>query len=233
MTHIHVLSGGAAQGLVKQLEDAFREESGYAIAGRFGAVGLMKEHLLNGEPCDVLILSQKLIDELLESGHAVQGTATPLGVVKTGVAVKVGEAAPQVDTPNGLKSALLQATAIYFPDPHKATAGIHFMNVLKKLGIDAEVEARLRPFPNGATAMREMAQATERGVIGCTQVSEILFTPGVRLVAPLPAEFALATTYTAAIASKAAEPVYAARLIDYLSRPEAEAARRAAGLEQA
>lgn len=231
MTHIYLLSGGAAQGLVSQLEGAFQEESGYAIAGRFGAVGLMKEHLLNGDPCDVLILSQKLIDELLESGHAVKGTATPLGVVKTGVAVKEGQPAPEVDTPSGLKSALLRATAIYFPDPQKATAGIHFMNVLKKLGIDTEVEKMLRPFPNGASAMRAMADASEPGVIGCTQVSEILYTPGVRLVAPLPAEFALATTYTAAIATNAAEPVYAACLINYLSRPESAAARQAAGLE--
>ena len=31
-------------------------------------------------------------------------------------------------------AALLAAKGIYFPDPLKATAGIHFMNVLKGLG---------------------------------------------------------------------------------------------------
>ncbi len=42
---------------------------------------------------------------------------------------------------------LLVARGIYFPDPVKATAGIHFMSVLKRLGIDAELASRLQPFP--------------------------------------------------------------------------------------
>ena len=49
----------------------------------------------------------------------------------------------------------------------KTTAGIHFMKVLKALGIDTKLAARLRPFPNGATAMREMLQRPEMGLIGC------------------------------------------------------------------
>lgn len=231
MSDIYILSGGAAQGVVKKLESAFKQESGYTIHGCFGAVGLMKEHLLNGEKCDVLILSQKLIDELVKSGHALAASARTLGVVKTGVAVKDGDAPPKVGTAVDLKTALQQASAIYIPDPEKSTAGIHFMNVLRRLGIDSEVSKALRPFPNGATAMGEMARTNESGVIGCTQVSEILFAPGVQLVAPLPAEFELSTTYTLAISSKAENPVGAALLIEYLSGADTLETRKAVGLE--
>ena len=231
MSSLQILSGGAAQGLVSQLEGSFFSESGRAVAGTYGAVGLMCDKLLAGEPCDVIILTQALIDELTTSGHVQSGSARPLGIVKTGVAVKTGQAQPRVDTPEALKAALLAAKGIYFPDPVKATAGIHFMNVLKKLGIDAQVGSRLRVFPNGATAMREMAQAKEAGLIGCTQKTEILYTQGVQWVDLLPKEFELATVYTAAVAAKAEQPQAARLLIELLVGPEAAELRRSGGFE--
>ncbi len=231
MSSLHILSGGAAQGLVGQLRGKFYNETGRSIEGSFGAVGLMRDQLLAGTPCDVLILTQALIDELTANDHVLAGSARPLGTVRTGVAVKTGEAQPQGDTPEALKAALLAASGIYFPDPVKATAGIHFMNVLKQLGIDAVLGPRLRPFPNGATAMKEMAAATEPGLIGCTQVTEILYTPGVQLVAPLPKAFELATVYVAAMAAKAEQPQAAAMLIDMLASPAAAEVRRAGGFE--
>lgn len=231
MKTLNLLSGGAAQGLVGQLQARFQAQSGCAVNGTFGAVGMMKDKLLGGAPCDVLILTQALITQLTASGEVLAGSARPLGTVKTGVAVKSGEAIPQVDTPEALKAALLAATGIYFPDPVKATAGIHFMKVMQTLGIDQEVASRLRPFPNGATAMHEMSQASEKGLIGCTQVTEILYTPGVNLVADLPKVFELATVYTAAVCMKSAEPELAADLINLLISDEAAELRRSGGFE--
>lgn len=228
---IRLLSGGAAQGLVRQLQDRFFAESGCAVQGSFGAVGAMRDKLLAGEPCDLVILTRALVDQLIADGHVIPGSQAPLGTVKTGVAVKGGETAPQVATAPSLKAALLAAQGIYFPDPVKATAGIHFMKVLKALGIDQELAPRLRPFPNGATAMREMSQASERGLIGCTQVTEILYTPGVQLVGLLPPEFELATVYTAAVCSAAQDPKAAADFIRLLGGAEAAATRSAGGFE--
>lgn len=231
MTTLNLLSGGAAQGLVNDLRDAFKLRCDAAIEGDFGAVGLMKDKLLGGAPCDVVILTAALIDQLTLGGHVVPGSAQPLGVVKTGIAVKVTEPSPDVGTPASLKVALLAASGIYFPDPVKATAGIHFFKVLQQLGIDAQLSPRLRPFPNGATAMREMAACNEPGLIGCTQVTEILYTPNVRLVANLPSEFELATVYTAAVCTQAAHPQAAAELVALLSGAESAERRSAAGFE--
>jgi molybdate transport system substrate-binding protein len=105
------------------------------------------------------------------------------------------------------------------------------MNVLKKLGIDAQVAPRLRPFPNGATAMREMAQAKEAGLIGCTQKTEILYTPGVQWVDLLPKEYELATVYTAAVCTQTEQPQAAAMLIDMLVSPQSAELRRSGGFE--
>lgn len=231
MTQLHILSGGAAKGLVGQLEAQFLAQTNGSVSGTYGAVGLMKEQLLAGAPCDVLILTQALIDQLTASGDVVVGSASALGLVKTGVAVKAGELQPKVDTPAALKATLLAASGIYFPDPAKATAGIHFMKVLQELGIAKELAPRLRVFPNGATAMGEMAASNEVGLVGCTQVTEILYTAGVQLVAVLPKEFELATVYTAAVCTKAAQPMAAAALIKLLASAEAADLRRLGGFE--
>lgn len=231
MTQLHLLSGGAAQGLVTQLQARFLAQTGCTVEGTYGAVGMMKDRLLSGAPCDVLILTQALIEQLTASGDLVAGSAHALGVVKTGVAVKTGEPAPKVDTPAALKAALLAAKGIYFPDPVKATAGIHVMNVLKQLGIDEQVASRLRVFPNGATAMRAMAESAETGLLGSTQVTEILYTPGVQLIDLLPKDFELATVYTAAVCSKAQQPQAASELIRLLISPEAAELRRSGGFE--
>ena len=230
---VRLLSGGAAKGLVSQLQDRFSAQTGFAIHGDFGAVGVMRDRLLAGEPCDVVILSQALIDQLARDGHVAPESVTPLGAVKTGVAVKAGQRAPEVGTAAALKSALLAASAIYFPDPQKATAGIHFMKVLKSLGVDEQLASRLRPYPNGATAMREMAQCSESGLIGCTQVTEINYTTGVQLIGLLPQEYELATVYTAAVCTRATQPTAAANLIRLLASREAAGVRASGGFEAA
>jgi molybdate transport system substrate-binding protein len=231
MNPLHLLSAGAAQALATGLQDRFLQLHGQAVAPTFGAVGVMKDKLLAGAPCDVLILTDALITQLTADGHLRAGTAQPLGVVKTGVAVKNGQARPAVSTPAELKAALLAATGIYIADPVKSTAGIHFMKVLKALGLEQSLANTLRPYPNGAAAMTALAASNEAGLIGCTQNTEILFIDGVELIANLPPEFELATVYTAAIGTQAQSPEAAAQFIALLAGTEAAALRATCGFE--
>jgi len=228
---LRILSGGAAQGVVGALQQSFAADTGAVIAGTFGAVGAMKDKLLAGAPCDAVILTAALIEELTRSGHLLAGSAAPLGRVRTGIAVRAGEPLPMIADRDSLRASLTQARGIYFPDPDRATAGIHFVNVLKQLGIHDEVLPRLRPFPNGATAMRALAQSAEAKQIGCTQITEIKYTEGVTLVGPLPKEFELATVYSAAVCSGSAQPETAAALIELLSGARSAALRSAGGFE--
>src|SRR5712671_4008847 len=208
-----LLSGGAAQGLVTALAPQFKAETGADIDATFGAVGAMRDKLLAGAPADVLILTASLIAELTQAGRLVAGSATDLGAVATGVAVRSRDPAPAV----GDADALRAADGIYFPDPKLATAGIHFAKTLERLGIAGETAGRLRVFPNGAAAMRALADVKGGRPIGCTQVTEILNTAGVSLVGNLPRDFALATVYTLAIATEARSPDLARRLAALLT----------------
>lgn len=228
---LNILSAGAAQGVATAFAERLRTETGHDLAGTFGAVGMIKEKFLGGEPADLVILTAAQIADLVRDGHIVPGSSADLGVVRTGVAVRAGDPLPAIGSADALRASLLAADAIYFPDPERATAGIHFARVLDALGIREAVAARLRPFPNGATAMRELAQATAARPIGCTQVTEINNTPGVTLVGVLPREFELATTYSLGISARAAAPELARKLASWLTGPESAALRARAGFE--
>jgi molybdate transport system substrate-binding protein len=228
---LSVLSAGAAKGLVTALQARFTEFTGLPLQARFGAVGAMKEALLGGEPCDVFIASAAMVESLIDAGELRAGTRADLGRVHTGIAVRAGAPRPEIANAERLRASLLAADALYFPDPERATAGIHFVNVLKQLGIDAALAARGRTFPNGATAMNELAQRGSAQAIGCTQVTEIKYTEGVELVGALPDPFELATVYSAALTQRCADPEAARQLIALLAGAGSSELRAAGGFE--
>ena len=168
MVTLNILSGGAAQGLVRALADDFESQHDLHLSGTFGAVGAMKQKLTDGTPCDVLILTRPMVQDLIQQGLAMADTAQDLGVVKTGVAV---------------------------------------------------LADRLRPHPNGATAMKAMGLSKDPKAIGCTQVTEILSTPGVQLVGDLPKAHELATVYTAVLAKRARQVDMAQALVALMASP--------------
>jgi len=227
---VYLLSGGAAAGLVNPLKAQFEAKHHCSLHSTFSAVGAMKEALLQGAPCDVVILSKALVQGLIDSGHVKAGSLRALGVVKTGIAVKHGTAHPAIATRADLQAAFRTAEGIYFPDPKLATAGIHFFKVLETLGLDAELADRFHTFPNGATAMKAMANANGP-VIGCTQVTEIKYTEGVDLVGVLPQEFELATVYALGISAQSQQPQLAQAMADALTDTSTEALRIAGGFE--
>jgi molybdate transport system substrate-binding protein len=212
---LKLLSGGAAHGLIEALRPSFEAATGCRIDGTFSAVGAMRDKLLAGETADVMILSRPLIEELAKSGHVLRSSIADVAKVATAIAVRAGDAPPDVTTAEALRAALARADEIHFPDPAQATAGIHFAQVIRKLGLWQEIESRLRPAPNGATAMRALAASKAGRPIGCTQETEIRATPGIVLVAPLPPGCDLTTIYTAAITTRSTMPEEAA---DFIAR---------------
>ena len=229
MTALNILSGGAAQGLVASLAPKFKALTGFDIEGEFGAVGAMADKLRKGTPVDIVILTAAIVAALAEEKLVERASITDIGLVETAVAVRAGDPLVAVNDATGLRNALLAADALFVPDTKASTAGIHVAKVLRQLGIADAVAARLRIFPNGATAMRHLATSDAVRPIGCTQSTEIISTKGVMLSGSLPPGCELSTMYTAAIATRAAGPEHARDLIDLLSGAEQRELRTRAG----
>ena len=229
MSSLNILSGGAAQGLVKSLAADFKSRTGYEITGEFGAVGVMADRLRKGAAADIVILTAALLAKLAEEKLIVAATIADVGLVETALAVRTGDSRADVRDAADLRRTLLESDAIFVPDTKASTAGIHVANVLQKLGVADEVADRLRIFPNGATAMRELAASRARHPIGCTQSTEIISTEGVTLSGSLPPGCELATTYTAGVTAAAAHPQQARDLIALLTGAGQQERRQRAG----
>lgn len=229
MNNLNILSGGAAQGLVTNLAPAFKTRTGFDIKGEFGAVGAMADKLRSGVPADLTILTAALVARLAAEGLVMPSSVQGVGEVETALAVRSGDPMASASNATELRAAFLAADAIFVPDTKASTAGIHVGNVLLRLGIADAVAARLKIYPNGATAMRHLAASDAAKPLGCTQSTEIISTEGVALSGPLPPGAELKTMYTAAVTARATSPKQAQALIDLLTSAGTRVARSRAG----
>jgi molybdate transport system substrate-binding protein len=233
MTSLKILGGGAAQGLVGSLAPKFKERAGLAIEGEFGAVGAMAGKLRGGWPADIVVLTATLIADLARENLVVGNSISDIGRVETAIAVRDGDPLVSVHDAAGLREVLLAADAIFVPDTRASTAGTHVAKVLQQLGIADDVAARLRIYPNGATAMRHLAETDVSRPVGCTQSTEIISTKGVKLSGSLPEGCDLSTVYTAAVTASAAHARQAQLLIDLLTNENQRELRARAGFLEA
>ena len=229
MNTLNILSGGAAQGLVGSLAPKLKALTGLDIGGEFGAVGAMADKLRKGTPTDIVILTAALVARLAEEKLVVPASISDVGLVETALAVRAGDPRVRATDAATLRAAFLAADAIFVPDTRTSTAGIHVAKVLAQLGIAEEVAARLKIYPNGATAMHHMARSDAARPIGCTQSTEIISTEGVVLSGSLPKGCDLATMYTAGVTTQAAHATQAQALIELLTGADQQSLRSAAG----
>lgn len=229
MGTIQLLSVGAAHGLVDKVAAVFTSSTGSTIQSNYDTVGATADKLRRGEPADVAILSATYIRTLIEEGLLLDETAVDLGRVEAAIAVRDKDPVIPIADEEGLRRCLLAAPAIYVPDVKSSTAGGHFYKVLNKLEIWGELESRIRMFPNGATAMRSLATSDIAGAIGCTQSTEIVSMPGLKLAAALPGACALTTMYSVAVSTTTKSREDACALIRILTGADQQPQRQAAG----
>ncbi|HEV7408727.1 MAG TPA: substrate-binding domain-containing protein [Bradyrhizobium sp.] len=229
MTSLKILSGGAAQGLVAGVAPKFKAMTGLDIEGEFGAVGAMADKLRAGAPADIVVLTAAMIATLAQENSVVTASVADIGLVETAIAIRAGDPPVSVRDAAELRKAFLAADAIFVPDTTASTAGIHVAKILRQLDIADEVAARLKIFPNGATAMRNLAASTAIRPIGCTQSTEIIGAAGVMLSGSLPPGCELSTVYTAAVVTQAADAGHAQDLINLLTGTEQHDLRERAG----
>ena len=226
---LKVLSAGAMKSIVTELGEAFKQETGHTLAMTFDTAGAQSKRLAGGEPADVVVLTDVVIDQLEGQGLVTAGTRVDIARVGIGVGVREGAPRPDIATPEALKQTLLAAKSLVYVDPARgATSGIHFASVLQRLGIAEAVKSKTILIPTGFAAEVVARGEAEMCV---HQISEILPVKGVTLVGPLPRELQKVTIYSGGVAAKAAQPEAARAFLAFLSRPAFKPQLAAAGLD--
>lgn len=226
---IRVLSAGAAESLIGLMGPRFTAETGLRIDASFAGVGVVKDRFEKSEPADIVVLTQPVIADLGDRGLISGTCVATIGAVATSLAVRAGNPPIVVQNRDDLQAALKAAGVIHVPDFETTTAGQHIYRMLETLGLPEQLRNRLRFAPNGAGAMRALAEAPDESALGFAQATEILATQGTRFVADLPSPFNLSTYYAMAVTADSQTAQAAHSFIEMVTGPSAVPARKACG----
>ncbi len=228
---IKVLSTIAFQSVFDTEIPAFNRSSGHKTSAEFGGGTAMATRISNNEVVDVYFGARQNIDALVAAGKVRADSVVDLARSPVGFAVKQGAPRPDVSAADTLKRTLLASRGITYPDPASGSPSAnHLVRVAGQLGIANELQARTRRLPGGGAAGPTML-ITGEADLAFQQNCELLLTPGVELLGPLPTEFQLITIMSVAVPVTAREPEAAKAFIKYLQTPAAVAVMNRWGLE--
>jgi molybdate transport system substrate-binding protein len=212
---ISVLSGGAAKSFIEPLAASF---PGHQVKLEFQPMGKLTKSLADGYPADLVVVTSEVLDQLKQDPKLSIQNAKPIARVGIGVAIHENARVPDISSVEGFKKTLLAAKSVVYIDPKVGTSGKHVAEILQRLGIADQVNAKAKLGSGGY-----ITEPVGRGEIelGIHQISEILPVKGVKLAGPLPAELQKYTVYVAVPVTRAAQQQVISDFIKHLSGPEA------------
>jgi molybdate transport system substrate-binding protein len=187
-------------------------EAGRDVDVEWAPTGVLLDRVRAGERGDVLIAIDQPIAELVEQGVLRAGSVRPLARASFGLGAKRGETLPDISTPERFEQALLSARSVAYS--LTGASGIHFQDVMERLGITEAVGAKATAIPAGFTADKVIAGEADLAV---QQISELMSIDGIDVVGPFPEPYQKHTDFSAAIFTDTAEPELAEAFLDHLS----------------
>jgi molybdate transport system substrate-binding protein len=223
---VRVLSTLALKGAINGVAGRFESETGVRIDADFAPTLALLERLRGGEGADVVILTKEALDDLAAKGAVIAASCTDLARSFVGIAVKQGADRPDITTEPALRATLLGARSVAYS--RIGASGILFAQLIKRLGIASEINARAIIIPSGFTAERLVNGEADLAV---QQISELKLVAGIEVVEPIPHHLQTPAVFSAGrlAASKRVGP--SDRLLKYLASPEVAPVLRESGLE--
>jgi molybdate transport system substrate-binding protein len=208
------------------LREWLPEAGGVPPEVTFNPTARLMAQIAEGLPGDIAILTEAGIEELTASGVLAAGTRRDLTRSAIGMAVARGAPHPDISTVDALRATLLAAPSLVYS--RAGASGIFFADLIERLGVAEEVNAKASVIPHGFTA--EVAARGE-AALAIQQVSELMAVPGIEMVGKLPEG---ANTYAVFSAARftAARPG-AQALLDRLAAAMTPARLAAHGLDPA
>jgi len=229
---IRILSAVLMKPALEELGPTFERATGDKLVMSFGTASVIKERIQKDDLADLVILPLPAIEDLQKEGKVPVG-AVSVGRSLVAMSVRAGAPKPNIVTVESLKQSLLAAKSIVYSDPAGgAASGVHFANVLSRLGIADEMKSKTKltrvPGPGPAELV-----AKGEAELGISQPMEILNVLGAELLGPLPAELQNTRdfVYQATVLPNAKQPAAAKAFIQFLLGSEAATVMKKKGLE--
>lgn len=204
----------------------FERDTGNKVTVHYAIYPDQQSRIESGD-FDIAFFARPQINDLNKAGKTVAATTRDIARTSIGVAVKSGAPKPDVTSEDAFKRTLLAAKSITYTK--QSQTGVYLTRRLETLGVMDAIKDKLILQPAGA--MTTPAVAKGEAELGIVLVSDIVGTPGVDLVAPLPQSLQNYVTQTAAVGAGAKESAAGALLINYLASPAAAVVLKAKGFD--
>ena len=218
------------QAAVEQMLPQLEAASGCALAFTWATAPMLVRRLQAGEKADVMILNRAGIDTMVRDGRIAPGSVAKMAGSPVSLAVRAGAPKPDISTPEALKRTLLAARSISYTDPAAGGAsGVYFAQLLERLGIATEVNAKNTYPPAGGFSGALLL--TGQAEIAIQQKPELLHIAGIEIIGQLPGDLNMVTVFAAGIDAESPHVEAAKKMIAYLQTQDARSVLRSKGLD--
>ncbi|MGQ2922991.1 MAG: substrate-binding domain-containing protein [Hydrogenophaga sp.] len=226
------ISSMATRQVLADLGAAFEQRTGCRVAiESVGGVDAARR-VAAGEAFDVVILASDAIDRLIAAGHLRAGSRVDLVRSGVAIAVRAGAPVPDVSSEAALQQAVRNARSISYST---GPSGVALAQLFERWGMADEVRGRTVKAPPGVPVGTLVARGDV--ALGFQQLSELIHVEGITLVGGMPAGVEILTVFSAGLPVGLAEgSPQAARvrdLLNFMTSPDAEAAKRRQGMDPA
>src|SRR6266478_7336661 len=196
---VRFLCADALESSMQELIPEFEKTTGHSVKMILANAGTNTERVRKGDVADLAIVLPQQWETLRQEGKIDPAVRIVIGRVGLGAFVKEGAARPDISSVEAFKHALLNSRAIAVRDPSKGSpVGTYVIALFDRLGIGDDIKPKLRltadrPYETVAKADAE---------IGFSTIAEIVASPEVDLVGPLPSEIQNFNIFTTAIDRK-------------------------------
>jgi molybdate transport system substrate-binding protein len=223
---VRVLSTLALMGAVRSLAGNYQAGGGARIDADFAPTLALLDRLRSGEGADVVILTREALHDLAANRTVVADSCVDLARSFVGIALKAGAAHPDITTEAALRETLLGARSVAYS--RIGASGIFFAQLIERMGIASEINARARIVPSGFTAERLVSGEAD---IAIQQLSELKQVTGVEVVGPIPLHLQSPAVFSAGRLAASKRAVQSDLLLKFLTSAEVAPVLRESGLE--
>ena len=223
---VRILTTRSVMTILDKIGPEFERTSGHTLNYSSDVAINLVRRIEAGEAFDVLVASPSQMDSLISKGIIVAASRTNLVRSGIGVQVKAGAPKPDISSMEAFKRALLDAKSIGYLK--EGQSGVYLHQVFERIGIaDAIRTKAVRPDKDIVSELVAKGEIE----LGLVVITQIVTTPGVDLVGPIPNEIQSYITFTAGIGAKATAPEAARQLLEFLKGPAALPVIKAQGME--
>jgi len=225
-SEITVWTQRAIATVLVEVGPTFEQQTGHKLKVTSDLTARFVQRMDAGDPFDILVSTvPELMDELVQRGRIIADTRTPLVRSGIGVEVRAGAPKPDISSVDAFKRALLNAKSIGYL---RAGSGAYLARLFERLGIADAIKAKVtRPERDIVSEMVAKGELE----IGMVVITQILTTPGVDLVGPLPPELQQYVEFVASVSADSKVRPAAMELIKFLKGPVARPVIRSQGME--